>query len=94
MAATNVQSGDVGLNSPNSQRGVSSSWSQIVRRGGGEPEVIAPVVVAMELIAKCIESSDFNPDMVTPSLRLSSQEGAHNLEQQSQMKGSASSTRY
>ncbi|KAI3680231.1 hypothetical protein L2E82_50540 [Cichorium intybus] len=47
MAATNVQSGDVGLNSPNSQRGVSSSWSQIVRCGGGEPEVIAPVVVAM-----------------------------------------------
>lgn len=46
MAATNVQSGDVGLNSPTSQRGVSSPWSQIVRRGGGEPEVIAPVVVA------------------------------------------------
>ncbi|KAI3738477.1 hypothetical protein L2E82_28510 [Cichorium intybus] len=47
MAATNVQSADVGLNSPTSQRGVSSLWSQIVRRGGGEPEMIAPVVVAM-----------------------------------------------
>lgn len=46
MAATNVQSGDGGLNSPTSQRAVSSPWSQIVRRGGGEPEVISPVVVA------------------------------------------------
>ncbi|XP_023754172.1 la-related protein 1C [Lactuca sativa] len=49
MAATNVQSGDGGINSPTSQRGVSSSpWSQIVRRGGGggESEVISPVVVA------------------------------------------------
>lgn len=46
MAATNVQSGDGGLNSPTSQRGVSSPWSQIVRRGGGESEVISPIVVA------------------------------------------------
>ncbi|KAL4580364.1 hypothetical protein LXL04_016555 [Taraxacum kok-saghyz] len=47
MAATNVQSGDGGVNSPTSQRVVSSPWSQIVRRGGGgESEVISPVVVA------------------------------------------------
>ena len=44
MAAMNVQSGDGGLNSPTTQRGVvASAWSQIVR---GDPEVVSPVLVA------------------------------------------------
>ncbi|KVI08752.1 la-related protein 1C isoform X2 [Cynara cardunculus var. scolymus] len=46
MAAMNVQSGDGGLNSPTTQRGVASAWSQIVRGGGGESEVVSPVLVA------------------------------------------------
>lgn len=46
MAATNVQSGDGGLTSPTSQRGVTSPWSQIVRGGGGESEMVSPVLVA------------------------------------------------
>ncbi|KAI3704507.1 hypothetical protein L1987_74729 [Smallanthus sonchifolius] len=41
MAATNVQSGNDGLNSPR----VTSPWSQVVRGGGGESEGVSPVLV-------------------------------------------------
>nr|XP_043631776.1 la-related protein 1C [Erigeron canadensis] len=72
MAATNVQSGDGAIHSPNSQRPVvTSPWSQIVRGGSGEPEVVAPAVIPVAAPASPsyvsnVVAADWSPVKVAP----------------------------
>ncbi|XP_076929978.1 la-related protein 1C-like [Bidens hawaiensis] len=62
MAATNVQSGDGGLPSPNLQRGFTSPWTQIVR---GESE---PVTAGPEHVGDAIAMPDWSLVKAVPEV--------------------------